>query len=372
MSVRVLDGERPGYAIFVFDRPVEAASLRLAVKSLQVHPGAYVGPNGSFGRQPSYFDASRVLGDDGVAGFRVGPEIVNYFLDYDQIEVRSEDGLLCEQGLWENATPSMSPGAPPPVAAPPPPRPGPAPAAASPSPSTGAPSAPPPEPPLAASERRASGALWRYAIIGAAALIVAGVAATLPSLRCAVFHSGCPAPEDPKPQPVDSKQAPHGANQSLVDARACAAANPCVAEACYRAHLAGADAAGKTVAQAEIARATDACRPPVEPTQSVLPDGKYVARAKAGCGARAQSVDVVVKGGRISWTHRAPLADNAAPIDVPWSGSIAADGAIAAAFGNAAEYSASGRYAETEREVSMRYRGCAAPVVMTIWGQAGR
>lgn len=379
MGVRVLDGERPGYAILVFDEPIAGSTLRLAIRSLQVHQGAYVGPSGSFGKLPYYFDTQRVTTDDGVEGFRVGPEIVNHLLEYDQIEARSEDGALCAQGVWENATPSMrtqgaahigiptttlsaaAPERPPvtppasdePAASPQPPR-----------PTSGGESQRKSVAPAPTPSRRLP------LLIGLAALgLLALVAALVPAVRCGLFK-------------IDCVEVPHrdDATQRLVDARACAAANPCVADACFQKYLGEADEAGKSAARAEIVRAKEACappppRPPVpaqspEQAPSDVPDGQYNARARAGCGAKAQTVIIAVKAGHVSWTHRAPIAENAAPIDIPWRGTIDSRGAIAASFNNSSGYSATGRYADTEREVAMRYPGCAAPVVMTIMGRS--
>jgi len=60
MSVRVLDGEQPGYAVLVFDKQIDSPSLRLAIKSFQVGQGAYLGPSGAWDRSPHFFTAARV------------------------------------------------------------------------------------------------------------------------------------------------------------------------------------------------------------------------------------------------------------------------------------------------------------------------
>lgn len=48
MGVRVVEGEQPGYAIFLFDKPIDAPTLQLAVRSLQVGQGAFIGMGGSW------------------------------------------------------------------------------------------------------------------------------------------------------------------------------------------------------------------------------------------------------------------------------------------------------------------------------------
>jgi len=106
--VLVFEGGQPGYAILVFDRDVESSSLRLAVRSMQVAQGAYLGPSGAFERAPHYFTAVRVVATKGGFGYQVGPEIVNHLMEDDQIEVSSEGGDLVETGYWANATPLMT------------------------------------------------------------------------------------------------------------------------------------------------------------------------------------------------------------------------------------------------------------------------
>ena len=108
MSVRVLDDE-PGYALLVFDKPTDSPSLKLSIKSLQVGQGCYLDPSGAWLKAPHFFSGQRVQAPDGRFGYRVGPELVNHMLDQDWIEVSSEDGTFCEQGVWENASPLMNP-----------------------------------------------------------------------------------------------------------------------------------------------------------------------------------------------------------------------------------------------------------------------
>ena len=438
MGVRVVEGEQPGYAIFLFDKPIDAPTLQLAVRSLQVGQGAFIGMGGSWVKTPKYFSTPRVPTDTGEFGYRVGPEVVNHLLDLDQIEVRSDDGALCELGVWENAVPSMLPvGKAPafisPEAAsnPPPPR------------QREAAYSPPPPPPSEESSASSAGQpgpgagegtgdkskLWIAVAGGAALLGLAAVIGFVPSLRCSLLHIGCPLQE--APEQIKAREArdcadkrvaasdfcsldtaclapyrsqfPNGAAiaefgataenarqrcarvdaeaRALDEARKCAAAaTPCVAQACYQNYLsAHGDSSRAAEARSELASAQRSCAPPPPPPQpqdtdrSPLPDNNYTAHAKAGCGAKSQwSVLVSVRGGRISWSHSAPLAENGRPVDVPWSGTIDRNGNITASFGGSSEYVATGRYTGDEREVTMRYPRCASPVIMTIGQPTGR
>ncbi|WP_026606808.1 hypothetical protein [Methylocapsa acidiphila] len=108
--MRVFEGGQPGYAILVFDREMESPSLSLAVRSMQVAQGAYLGPSGAFEREPHYFNAVRVAAPKGGFGYQVGPDVVNHLMEDDQIEVSAEDVGLVETGYWANATPLMTSG----------------------------------------------------------------------------------------------------------------------------------------------------------------------------------------------------------------------------------------------------------------------
>lgn len=315
MSVRVLDGEQPGYAVLVFDKQIDSPSLRLAIKSFQVGQGAYLGPSGAWDRSPHFFTAARVETPKGGFGYRVGPEVVNYLLEDDHIEASSDDGLLREDGYWANATPLMMPGgarphtfvastadAPSAPSAPVPPSVAPP----QPSSSPASPPAPPPNP-------RESWQLpdWLPSAAAAAVLLTVAIVALVPSLRCSVFGSGCAAPSESdeaergaakrardcaveKEAAADSCSAeaacfspyrgqfPHGAslaqieevaarvaqscqtlgeNQIFASAKQCAAgATTCVVETCYAEYLrtyANGGHAGE--ARADIARAKQAC-----------------------------------------------------------------------------------------------------------------
>jgi len=452
MTVRVLDDDRAGYAILLFDTPVDSASIRLAIRSLHVHDGAYVGPGGSWAKAAHYFAALRVETEDGRLGYRVGPEVVNHLLEFDRIEARSEDGALCEEGVWENAVPSMlfgrdhptvvGPG-PTEVAPPQPPAPPLPPPPVPPLPPQPPASTPPP-PPI---EDRVTGddeardpvegprpvrrkiPLWIPAVgVGAVVLAAAAAIALVPALRCGVLRLGCPVveplvvetPEQARAREArgcaDRKQAagehclveqvclapyrmqfPNGSaiadfdkialrarercppppddtdrrvleERALAEARKCAKANPCATQACYDEYLRALGGGAEGAVRNEMELALRGCRPPPLPEpveQSPLPDGIYIARARAGgCGAKTQSVPVTVRSGRISWRHDGPQVRN-----MPWSGRIEADGTITASFGNSPDFVAKGRYSGEEREVTMRFPDCREPVTMTIFNR---
>jgi hypothetical protein len=230
--VRVLEGGQPGYAVLVFDKPIESAALRVAVRSMQVGQGAFLGPNGSFEREPHYFDAVRVVGPRGGFGYQVGPEIVNHLRENDQIEVSAEDGAVAESGYWENAVPLLPGGrgaaptlmgvAPAPGLASSGPA---APRAGTPSgPAPGPKPEPPPKPPQRAeaqeppdvvdplaleAERRRRRTRGMAAAVGAAVLaLAAGGAWALyqsADLRCAVLRRDCPPAPPPAPTPPPIK-----------------------------------------------------------------------------------------------------------------------------------------------------------------------
>ncbi len=323
-SVRVLDGEQPGYAVLVFDKQIDSPSLRLAIKSFQVGQGAYLGPSGAWDRSPHFFTAARVKTPRGGFGYRVGPEVVNYLLEDDHIEASTDDGLLREDGYWANATPlMMTPGGARPhtfvasstPAAHAPPAPYSPPSA--PSQPLSSPASPPPppspRPPIRRESRKTPG--WLPPAAAAVVLLPLIVVALVPSLRCSVFGLGCEAPSD---QDNDAERAaakrardcaageeavadscaaeatcfapyreqfPHGVslaqieglaarfaqscaavaeNQLFASAKQCASrANACVVETCFAQYLGGhANGAHAAEARAEIAQARRACLNP--------------------------------------------------------------------------------------------------------------
>jgi hypothetical protein len=246
MGLRVLDDDRPGYALLAFDRPSDQPSLPISIRSIREN--LYLGPDGVWQKAAHYFTAERISGDARQTLYRVGPEIVNHLLEHDRIGVTSADGSVQEQALWENAVPQlMGPSrhsiyrgsgnvvgqarvinvrppepeaeaevTPPEVtpviepAEPPPPTPDPTPVPA--------PSRP----------------MWQKLL--PLILIVAAVlaAASVPQVRCKLFSISCPVVEPaPKPAPVDD---------TLRQATACAAAKrataPCEVRACFAEYLA--------------------------------------------------------------------------------------------------------------------------------------
>ena len=248
--MRVFEGGQPGYAILVFDRDVENPSLRLAVRSMQVAQGAYLGPSGAFGRVPHYFNAVRVTSPKGGFGYQVGPEIVNHLMEDDQVEISAEDQGLVETGYWANATPLMTgargptptllAGAPPmplvsqtarDAEAQPRKKPPGEPAIMQ----TVEPSADHPlktpeeeklQPPVPPNRRK-------WFAIGGLALIVAAAAGGLamsPELRCRFLARDC-APPDTKPNPVDKDEADAGRQARDCDSLKTASGLVCQEEA---------------------------------------------------------------------------------------------------------------------------------------------
>lgn len=386
--MRVLDGDQPGHAVLLFDKPVESPALRLAIKSLQVGQGSYLGPGGSFSRTPHYFIAERVETPKG-PGYRVGPEMVDHLLEDDQIEAMSDDAQLTESGFWGAVTPSLSkmPGggrrhiisgvsAPlvsPPAAPVSPPAPPPittkAPEAAPPQPAK-----PRSEPPQEEAQRRDDGERKKPPVlaiaIGVGALMAAiAVVALVPPLRCAVLGVGCPAKVDDPSVAI--------ANNAFACAGSTAA---CVVEACFTDYLSKfPDAPRAGEARARVAQAKTEClahqhqpaqdtHPPanVNPPASPLADGVYGASASAvpACGVRADPFMLVtVCGGSVTWRHQ---AQNAA---WQWRGSIQSDGGVDASVAGGAGYSATGSVGGGGGEIRMTYPGCGAPVVLKLKGQ---
>jgi TIR domain len=89
--------------------------------------------------------------------------------------------------------------------------------------------------------------------------------------------------------------------------------------------------------------------------------GTYLAEAKAGCGAKRQSVKVAIRDGRISWQH------DALDTQFNWEGTITADGTIKAAVPDRPNLRAIGRYHLDGREIAMNYPQCG--VVTMLIGQ---
>jgi hypothetical protein len=392
-NVRVLDGDRPGHAVLLFDKQVESPSLRLAIKSLQVGQGSYLGPEGSFSRTPHYFIAERVETPKG-PGYRVGPEMVDHLLEDDQIEAISDDAQLTESGFWGAVTPSLSlmPGSgrkhiisgagapvvsrPAPVSLSAPPRS----TSDAPEPAPQSSAKPPPKAPEPELERktyeggRKKPPLLAIAV-GAAALAAAVAAVALvPALRCALLGAGCP-------EKVDDPSAAI-ANSAFACARSTRA---CVVEACFTEYLSKfPDAPRAGEARARVAQAKAEClaqrqpvqephsnpnspSTPVEPPQApALGDGVYGASGSAvpACGVRADPFMLVtVCGGSVTWRHQ---AQNAA---WQWRGSIRSDGSVDASVAGGAGYSATGSLGGGTGEIRMTYPSCGSPVILKLKGQ---
>lgn len=166
-------------------------------------------------------------------------------------------------------------------------------------------------------------------------------------------------------------QAARAAQEAKVfsDAQRCAAASPCVAAACFDTYLRTYPSGTfRARVPEELAGAQARCAA-ARPRSSVG-DGTYSARASGGCGVPAQSgIGVTISGGRISWQHDMVLVPGGTPVPHQWDGTIDAAGAISAGVGGAQGYAATGRYNDTDREVEMRYPGCATPITLSILGR---
>ena len=286
MGLRVLDDDRPGFALLEFTGKLDQPQLSLSVRSLR--EGTYLGPEGKWQKAQHFFPAERVEEGARTTSFRVGPEVVNHVLEHERIEIATADGALRETTLWENAVPQMPgqstahsiyrsspraapvvggqvrtppvaekppeppPPAPEPAPEPPPPVPEPEPevAVAEPVAEPAPPPPPPPEPvrvdpppppkPLS---------LWLIAIPALLLLLTAGVILSVESLRCKVLGISCEKPA-PTPAPRDL----------LAPALACAAQRqPCDVPTCFTEYRASAPNMAQA-ARDELDRAAAACR----------------------------------------------------------------------------------------------------------------
>lgn len=342
--MRVFEGGQPGYAILVFDQSVESPSLKLAVRSLQVAQGAWLGPSGAFERVPHYFSAVRVTAPKGGFGYQVGPEIVNFLKDDDQIEISAQtsddENALVETGYWANATPLMGSrgptallaGAPPPSLvsqpmgreAPPSEQnssglvaesPDADKTAANQKPAGPDEKKPDIDPPPAPGRRP-----WWVLVVLALILAAAGAALALalsPSLRCSVLARDCAPPPTPPPTPppVEPEDAAAASRARACDSRKTAANLVCEEEtACFEpyrrrfpqgparpeleslaARAAAACSAAETQAYSQAQQCAASAAPCIAPTCYVDYNQKYangahaqgvrddLARAKAIC-----------------------------------------------------------------------------------------
>jgi len=327
MSLRVLEDERLGYAILEFDAALAAPDLSISIRS-RLRQGAYLGPGGQWQRLPHYFPAQRVDGDASRTRYRVGPDIVNHMMEFDRVEVATEDKSLREETEWENAVPeisarsvhtlyvasgpserepqpaagaepSVAPSLPPPPepeAAPPEPPPAskPAePAAALPMPAATQPDAPPAPPP---SPRPMPP--WLAAVL-ALVLLVVGVQSWL--LRCQLFGLACtwqhepappvaqPVPPVASPSPPVAKSAPPVGAPAPPVALACAEtlieSAPCGVPRCFTTP----EARGRPEAQSILAKADAACRDDQEANKArSCVDTKHA--AKQDCDIRSACI----------------------------------------------------------------------------------
>jgi hypothetical protein len=124
-------------------------------------------------------------------------------------------------------------------------------------------------------------------------------------------------------------------NDAWIQAQKCAAsADPCVVKSCYASYLAQFGALGTHREEVEgtIAGSERGCRLPV------TPDGRYLARTRATCGERPESVTVEINHDRITWRH------DYHGTNYPWEGTIDASGTIQAFVRGSTDLRGSGRF----------------------------
>jgi hypothetical protein len=401
MSLRVLDDDRPGFALLSFGAKLEQPSLSLSIRSLREN--AFLGPEGKWQRAAHFFVAERAGETSRGTEYRVGPEIVNHLLEHDQIIVATEDGSLREQTLWENAIPQMpgsggghsiyrppvkvvgtesapaktqsrpapepppKPEPPAPVAAPPEPAPPPPQVVAKPEPAPPqrpqiTPPAPSPTPPTN----------WlKYLALAAIPVVLIALFA-VPQVRCGLFGMSCPAPvptptptpiRTATPTPTASSPTPNPSEEALTRALSCASAveasrKPCDVAGCFRTYL-NITPPGSISARANdvMSRNADACD-----RAAAMPRGTYTGASLAGCGMPAeQGILLTVKGGTVSWQHQFK------GVRYDWNGSVDAQGNISARAGTSV--TARGRYSDLQREVQMMYPQCTEGITLTIIGR---
>src|SRR5258708_38347839 len=105
MSLRVLDDDRPGYALLLFGAKLEPSQLSLSIGALREN--AFLGPDGKWQRAAHYFVAERAGESARGTEYRVAPEIVNHLLEHDQIVLADAEGTLREDALLHNAAAQM-------------------------------------------------------------------------------------------------------------------------------------------------------------------------------------------------------------------------------------------------------------------------
>jgi hypothetical protein len=108
MSVEIRNAPgQPGHALLVFNRDVDAGSLKLAIQNRMSRK--YLGPSvGKANWSPArshFFDAALVSCSDGVTVFKIGPEAASFIPDEASIEFTSEDNAICENAVWSGILP---------------------------------------------------------------------------------------------------------------------------------------------------------------------------------------------------------------------------------------------------------------------------
>jgi hypothetical protein len=241
MGLHVFDDDRPGYALLAFGDALSQPTLSVSIRSLREN--AFLGPNGKWQKEPFFFPAVRVGAEGGCTQFRVGPEIVNFLLEHDRIEVASDDGSLKEEALWENAVPEL-PGqrslntvyrtaAPVPPSEPAGPQQAVKPAITD--RHGGAETATPPSPPPAPPDSPSRKLWWIAGLVGLLAIAAGGIG--LSPLGCKLFGVSCPNPGPNREGSHVVVPPPSSEPDLLARALACAsdrhAAAPCEIAACF-------------------------------------------------------------------------------------------------------------------------------------------
>ena len=93
----------PGFALLVFDRPINA--IRLEISVFNTITGLYLGASvpgrpSWIKQQTTFFPAVRV-GRENSGTFRVGPEITSYIQEGTYVEIATRDGSVREEVSWE-------------------------------------------------------------------------------------------------------------------------------------------------------------------------------------------------------------------------------------------------------------------------------
>ncbi len=118
---------------------------------------------------------------------------------------------------------------------------------------------------------------------------------------------------------------------------------------------------GEARERASAGEPAQAPRRAVESPAPLAPaDGHYLARSQAACGAKPASVMLDIKNREVAWRYEYR------GIVYQWRGEVDAEGAIRASVGDSEVYKASGRFADSGREVTMIYPDCPDGIAMRI------